>query len=311
MFQHVGIPEPERRLSVYPHQLSGGLKQRVMIAMAIAGRPHLLIADEPTTALDVTIQAQILKLLKDLQSELGMAVLLITHDLGVVANMAEEVVVMYHGEVMERGTLEAIFRRAAHPYLKALLHAVPRFHMKPGERLKPIREIKHQPGGQLLAAKDAWPEGAESAGPLLEVSGLSKSFSIRKSGLFASQADGRVVAVDDVSFSIRRSEIEPISATPRARQSAARAIGSPWKLPPDSTAPSSGNTNGLSVTEFISIASLASASDSRSRAAPCTWGMQRTEYGSWIRRSPTRCDSRIPDPCSSRQRLAALSRWPA
>ncbi len=206
MLRLVGFPDPVKALRTYPFELSGGLRQRAMIAMALVCRPALLIADEPTTALDVTIQAQILKLLKDLQGELGMAVLLITHDLGVVANMAEEVVVMYHGEVMERGPLESIFRRASHPYLKALLHAVPRFHMKPGERLKPIREIKHQPGGQLLAAKDAWPEGADSTGPLLEVNGVSKSFSIRKSGLFAAKSDGRVLAVDDVSFSIQRGE---------------------------------------------------------------------------------------------------------
>jgi peptide/nickel transport system ATP-binding protein len=148
----------------------------------------------------------ILKLLKDLQAELGMAVLIITHDLGVVANTAEEVVVMYHGEVMERGSLEDVFRDAQHPYLKALLHAVPRFDMAPGERLKPIREIKHEPGGRLLAAKDPWPEGADAAGPLLEVRDLSKSFSIRKGGLLASKASGRVPAVDDVGFSIQRGE---------------------------------------------------------------------------------------------------------
>jgi peptide/nickel transport system ATP-binding protein len=206
MLRLVGFPDPVKALRTYPFELSGGLRQRAMIAMALVCRPALLIADEPTTALDVTIQAQILKLLKDLQVELGMAVLLITHDLGVVANLAEEVVVMYHGEVMERGTSEAIFRHASHPYLKALLHAVPRFHMAPGERLKPIREIKHQPGGQLLAAKDPWPESAGAAGPLLQISGLSKGFSIRKSGLFASKAEGEVLAVDDVSFSIRRGE---------------------------------------------------------------------------------------------------------
>src|SRR6516165_9178103 len=112
-----------------------------MTAMALVCRPALLIADEPTTALDVTIQAQILKLIVELQHQLGMAVLLITHDLGVVANVAEEIVVMYRGKVMESGTLEDIFRRAQHPYLRALLRAVPRFDMTPGERVVPIREI--------------------------------------------------------------------------------------------------------------------------------------------------------------------------
>ena len=112
-----------------------------MIAMALVCRPALLIADEPTTALDVTIQAQILKLIRELQAELGMAVLLITHDLGVVANVAEEVVVMYHGRVDGERHARRHLRAPAHPYLQALLRAVPHFDMKPGERLKPIREI--------------------------------------------------------------------------------------------------------------------------------------------------------------------------
>ena len=118
----------------------------MLFRSALICRPALLIADEPTTALDVTIQAQILKLLLDLQQEFGMAVLMITHDLGVVANMAEEVVVMYRGKLMESGRRDEIFRNAQHPYLKALLHAVPRFDMKPGERLVPLREIKYEPG---------------------------------------------------------------------------------------------------------------------------------------------------------------------
>ena len=113
----VGFPDPNRALRMYPFELSGGLRQRAMIAMALVCRPALLIADEPTTALDVSIQAQILKLIRDLQSELGMAVLMITHDLGVVANVAEEVVVMYHGEIMERGTVNDIFGNPQHPYL--------------------------------------------------------------------------------------------------------------------------------------------------------------------------------------------------
>jgi peptide/nickel transport system ATP-binding protein len=163
-----------------------------------------LIADEPTTALDVTIQAQILKLMRDLQTALGMAVLIITHDLGVVANMAEEIIVLYHGKVMESGTLDDIFRRPTHPYLRALLHAVPRFHMGPDERLVPIREIKSK-GGRLLAAKTPWPAGADGAGPLLSVRGVSKSFRIRKAGILGG-SDKMTLAVDDVSFDIRRGE---------------------------------------------------------------------------------------------------------
>src|SRR5690606_4132115 len=122
------------------------------------------------------IQAQILKLIKDLQAELGMAVLMITHDLGVVANMADEIVVMYHGQVMERGTLDDIFRDPRHPYLRALLNAVPRFNMKPGERLVPIREIKAEVGG-LLRDKARSP-GIIGA-PLLEIEHVSKSFTLR------------------------------------------------------------------------------------------------------------------------------------
>jgi peptide/nickel transport system ATP-binding protein len=204
MLRLVGFPDPKRALKTYPFELSGGLRQRAMIAMALVCRPALLIADEPTTALDVTIQAQILKLLNDLQSELGMAVLIITHDLGVVANMAEEVIVMYRGKVMESGPIEDIFRDPQHPYLVGLLRAVPHFHMKPGERLKPLREIEHTTG-HLLKRREEWPAGAEKAGPLLEVKGVSKSFRIRKSGMFGG-AEGQVLAVDDVSLSVARGE---------------------------------------------------------------------------------------------------------
>jgi len=206
MLRLVGFPDPVRALRTYPFELSGGLRQRVVIAMALICRPALLIADEPTTALDVTIQAQILKLLQDLQGELNMAVLMITHDLGVVANVAEEVVVMYQGEVMERGTLQDIFRNPEHPYLRALLRAVPRFHMEPGERLVPIREIVHDSGSPLMEAKEPWPEGADEAGPLLSVISITKRFSIRKSGLFGRNSDNQVLAVDDVGFDLKRGE---------------------------------------------------------------------------------------------------------
>ena len=125
MLKLVGIPSPESNVDSYPHQLSGGMRQRVMIAMALACRPKLLIADEPTTALDVTIQAQILELLKKLQEQLGMAVILITHDLGVIAEYAKDVVVMYAGRVVERASVKEIFERPMHPYTRGLLGSIP------------------------------------------------------------------------------------------------------------------------------------------------------------------------------------------
>ena len=127
LLRMVNIPDPEHRLNEYPHRLSGGMRQRVMIAMALACRPNLLVADEPTTALDVTIQVQILSLIKRLQTELGTAVILITHDLGLVAEYAERVVVMYAGRVVEEATTEALFNRPLHPYTRGLLAATPRF----------------------------------------------------------------------------------------------------------------------------------------------------------------------------------------
>jgi oligopeptide/dipeptide ABC transporter ATP-binding protein len=125
LFARVGIPDPRARLGAYPHQLSGGLKQRIMIAMAVAMRPALLIADEPTTALDVTVQAQILDLLRELQRELGTAILLITHDLGVVNEMADRVAVMYAGRIVERGARLDVLQSPGHPYTQGLLRAVP------------------------------------------------------------------------------------------------------------------------------------------------------------------------------------------
>ena len=205
MLRLVGFPNPDRAFDTYPFELSGGLRQRAMIAMALVCRPAILVADEPTTALDVTIQAQILKLMQDLQQELGMAILMITHDLGVVANMAEEIVVMYHGKVMESGTLEDIFRHPEHPYLSALLRAVPRFDMKSGERLVPIREIKSH-AGQLLRQKEPWPEDTSDA-PLLKVDRLTKRFRTRKTGLFGFGAgSAAAIAVDNVSFELFRGE---------------------------------------------------------------------------------------------------------
>lgn len=138
MFKRVRIPSPQKRLDEYPHQLSGGMRQRVMIAMALANDPELLIADEPTTALDVTIQAQILKLMRDLQRETGAALLLITHDLGVVAEVADHVAVMYAGQVVEQGTVGDIFRDPQHPYTLGLMGSMPSVGPKSG-RLTTIK----------------------------------------------------------------------------------------------------------------------------------------------------------------------------
>jgi len=132
LMRSVGIPSPERRVDDYPHQLSGGMRQRVMIAMAMACRPKLLLADEPTTALDVTIQAQILALIAALRAETGMGVLLITHDLGVVAGLADRVVVMYAGQVVERAPASRLFAAPAHPYTKLLLQSVPKIKHRVG-----------------------------------------------------------------------------------------------------------------------------------------------------------------------------------
>ncbi len=137
----VGIPIPEERVDAYPHQLSGGMRQRAMIAMALALKPKLLIADEPTTALDVTIQAQILRLMKTLQAEMGMSIMFITHDLGVIANMADEVAVMYLGRVVEFGTVRQIFRSPQHPYTQALLRSIPRTGRRARVRLDTIEGI--------------------------------------------------------------------------------------------------------------------------------------------------------------------------
>ncbi len=139
MMALVGIPEPRRRVHDYPHQMSGGMRQRVMIAMALSCDPKLLIADEPTTALDVTIQAQILELMKDLRDRLGMSIMLITHDLGVVAEMAEDVAVMYAGRIVERGPVAEVFGSPQHPYTEALLHSIPLLGMTQAEPLKVIR----------------------------------------------------------------------------------------------------------------------------------------------------------------------------
>ena len=201
----VGFNDPVKAEHTYPFELSGGLRQRAMVAMALVCHPALLIADEPTTALDVTIQAQILQLIQRLQGELHMAMLIITHDLGIVANMADEVVVIYRGRVMESGTVDDMFRAPRHPYLKALLRAVPRFDMAPGERLSPIREIKVD-GGHLMATRKPTPTGAQNDAPLLVVRNLTKGFGSRKTSAFGGKRGVETLAVDDVSLHIGSGE---------------------------------------------------------------------------------------------------------
>lgn len=203
MLEHVGFPDPKRAMRMYSFELSGGLRQRALIAMAIICHPTLLIADEPTTALDVTIQARILKLIKELQGELGMSLLLITHDLGVVANMADQVVVMYHGQIMEAGSAKSLFGNPQHAYLKALMHAVPRFNMNAGERLVPVREIESQIGS-VGASRIPWPENSNDAAHL-RVEDLCKTYRLHDSGWFGAKSS-TIQAVDHVSFEVRQGE---------------------------------------------------------------------------------------------------------
>lgn len=198
----VGFNDPARVFDMYPFELSGGMRQRAMIAMALICKPALLIADEPTTALDVTIQAQILKLLIELQEKLGMAILLITHDLGVVASLADDVVVIYRGEVMEAGPVEAIFQNPQHAYTKGLMAAVPHFEMDRQERLKPLREITVDTAGLIDRRQAAEPKGDV----LLSVRNVSKSFQGKHSNGFFSKATAPTLAVNDVSFDIMRGE---------------------------------------------------------------------------------------------------------
>ena len=198
------FPNPAEAVKRYPFELSGGLRQRAMIAMALVCHPALLIADEPTTALDVSVQAQILKLIKELQGELGMAVLIITHDLGVVANLADEVVVLFHGEVMEAGRIRDIFETPQHVYLKGLFGAVPHFDMKPGERLVSPADLERKPDRK--PAKPKARRAPTQSGPLLELRDVSKSFVARKGGFWGTSEPERVVAVDKVCFEIRNKE---------------------------------------------------------------------------------------------------------
>jgi peptide/nickel transport system ATP-binding protein len=190
----VGFANPAAGLKSYPFELSGGMRQRAMIAMALVCNPAVLIADEPTTALDVTTQAQILDLMRSLQREYGMAILMITHDLGIVANLADEVVVMHRGEVMERGPVEAIFRDGRHDYLKGLLRSLPRFGLGAGERLVPLRAIATpRQSGEVRPAPAL-------AGPVLRVDGVSKYFTLR-SGMFGAERT-TMQALSNVSLAV-------------------------------------------------------------------------------------------------------------
>ena len=183
----VRITEPEQRLAQYPHELSGGMRQRVMIAMALVGRPKILIADEPTTALDVTVQAQILDLIRSLQREFGMAVVLITHDMGVVAEMADRVIIMHQGQMVETGAVERIFAAPQADYTKMLLAAVPRLGAKARNGTPPSTEPPAN--------------GAEQEAPIVEVRDLTVGYDIR--GGLLRRKTARVHAVQNVSFRIQ------------------------------------------------------------------------------------------------------------
>ena len=213
MLELVRIPEAKQILKRYPHQLSGGMRQRVMIAMALSCKPSLLIADEPTTALDVTIQAQILQLIRQLQEEMGMAVIFITHDMGVVADVADRVLVMYHGEAVEEGTCEQIFHNPRHPYTQSLLAAVPRLgSMRGTDEPAPFPLLRiTDPEAEQLGTADMdetpvdMPEPAASApsvsdGPVLSVDNLITRFDVETG--FWGKVKRRVHAVEQVSFNL-------------------------------------------------------------------------------------------------------------
>ena len=244
LFREVGIPHPEQRVDAYPHQMSGGQKQRVMIAMALSCNPQLLIADEPTTALDVTIQAQILEILRKLRDERGMAILFITHDLGVIAEIADEVLVMYRGEMVERGSVLDIFSNPQHPYTKGLLACRPRLDTKyrrlptvddfmevhrhdgrveirekkiTDERLRELtaegRGTLLHPKSELAAMGHPWEQTpraadttavAEGTRPLLEIENLEVHFPVKR-GLLGRVVD-HVRAVDGISFRVYKGQ---------------------------------------------------------------------------------------------------------
>jgi len=220
MLEAVGIPDAARRLHSYPHEFSGGMRQRVMIAMALITRPDLLIADEPTTALDVTVQAQILELLKKLQQETGMAVIFITHDLAVVSNLCHRVQVMYAGRIVETADTRTLFNHPQHPYTKALQRCIPALQPK-GRELYAIPGLppdlsKSVSEEELLARFTLPPEGNSAsaprvnppadAAPMIRVQNLQTHFPI-EAGFFFKKRTGTVKAVDEVSFDVRPGEV--------------------------------------------------------------------------------------------------------
>jgi len=201
LLQKVRLPDADKLLDRYPHQLSGGMRQRVMIAMALACNPKLLIADEPTTALDVTIQAQILNIIRDLQQEMGTAVIFITHDMGVVAEMADDVVVMWKGEKVEQAPVRDIFVAPQHPYTRALLSAVPRLGSLTGQPLPKRTPVMVMDGGVAKPVGGTHEQNtADYTKPILEVEKLTTRFDVGKT--FFGRVTHRVHAVEEVSFDI-------------------------------------------------------------------------------------------------------------
>ena len=208
LLDQVGIPNPSERVKSYPHEMSGGQRQRVMIAMAIACEPEVLIADEPTTALDVTIQKQILELLADLQKKYNMSVLFITHDLGVIADIADEVIVMYRGDIVETGTCEQIFTHAKHPYTKGLLACRPSLESNP-ERLPMVSDFMEDDGTEKShdidlgkVHKHVRPIDEQKNPVILQVKGIKKHFPMQK-GIFGNVKTW-LKAVDDVTLDVRK-----------------------------------------------------------------------------------------------------------
>ena len=202
----VRLPDAKGMLNRYPHQLSGGMRQRVMIAMALACRPKLLIADEPTTALDVTIQAQILSILRDLQAELGMSIIFITHDMGVVAEIADDVVVMWQGRKVEEGPVEQVFANPQHPYTQTLLSAIPRLGQMTGEAY-PIRTpltVLEDGAPQLVGERRVQDTAKMDAAPLIRVQDLSVRFDVKKTWL--GKTTHYVPAATNISFDIQPGE---------------------------------------------------------------------------------------------------------
>ncbi|MBQ0821875.1 ABC transporter ATP-binding protein [Microvirga sp. HBU67558] len=201
LLQKVRLPDADKLLDRYPHQLSGGMRQRVMIAMALACNPKLLIADEPTTALDVTIQAQILNIIRDLQQEMGTAVIFITHDMGVVAEMADDVVVMWKGEKVEQAPVRDVFAAPQHPYTRALLSAVPRLGSLTGQPLSKRTPVMVMDGGVAKAVGETHEQNtADYTKPILQVDKLTTRFDVGKT--FFGRVTHRVHAVEEVSFDI-------------------------------------------------------------------------------------------------------------